>query len=58
MPPTLVTDAVRLLAAGKPGDGGGAGFLSGEAAAYYGRDVGGDVSVRHGAYALRGFLCF
>lgn len=28
VPPTLVSDAVRLLAAGRPGEGGGAGFLS------------------------------
>lgn len=46
VPPALVTDAVRLLAAGRPGEGGGAAFLSGEAAqAYYGRQGGGDVSV-------------
>ncbi len=46
MPPALVTDAVRLLAAGRPGEGGGAPFLSGEAAqAYYGREGAGDVSV-------------
>lgn len=45
VPPALVTDAVRLLAAGRPGEGGGAAFLSGEAAqAYYGRDGGEDVS--------------
>lgn len=47
VPPALVTDAVRLLAAGRPGEGGGAAFLSGEAAtqaAYYGREGGGDVS--------------
>ncbi|CAB1110173.1 unnamed protein product [Ectocarpus sp. CCAP 1310/34] len=44
VPPALVTDAVRLLAAGRPGEGGGAAFLSGEAAAqaYYGRDGGAD----------------
>lgn len=45
VPPALVTDAVRLLAAGRPGEGGGAAFLSGDTAhAYYGRDGGGDVS--------------
>lgn len=46
VPPALVTDAVRLLAAGRPGEGGGASFLSGEAAAqaYYGKDGGADVS--------------
>lgn len=47
VPPTLITDAVRLLAAGNPGEGGGAGFLSGEAstAAYYGGEEGSDVSL-------------
>ncbi|CAM9216955.1 unnamed protein product [Scytosiphon promiscuus] len=55
VPPALVTDAVRLLAAGRPtgegGDGGGAAFLSDEGAgaataaaqAYYGS--GGDVTL-------------
>eukprot|EP00752_Nemacystus_decipiens_P006677 g6004.t1 len=46
VPPALVTDAVRLLAAGRPGEGGGAAFLSGEAGqAYYGREGGGDVTL-------------
>lgn len=44
VPPTLVTDAVRLLAAGRPGEGGGAGFLSMEASSFFGRESGGDVS--------------
>lgn len=53
VPPALVTDAVRLLAAGRPGEGGGAAFLSGEAAqAYYGREGGGDVSAS--LYSFRG----
>ena len=56
VPPALVTDAVRLLAAGRPGEGGGAAFLSGEAAqAYYGREEGGDVSA---VYSWCTFFCF
>lgn len=42
VPPSLVTDAVRLLATGKPGEESGASFLSGEASAFLG---GGDVSI-------------
>jgi len=53
VPPALVTDAVRLLAAGRPGEGGGAPFLSGEAAqAYYGREGAGDVSVAALVFSL------
>ena len=51
VPPALVTDAVRLLAAGRPGEGGGAAFLSGEAAqVYYGREGAGDVSAAEGLF--------
>ena len=42
VPPALVTDAVRLLAAGRPGEESGPAFLSGEASAFLG---GGDVSM-------------
>ena len=41
----LVTDAVRLLSAGRPGEGGGAGFLTVEAPGYYGRESAGNVSM-------------